>query len=112
MENLIKHIAWFYMTGVWPKNEIDHKDLDKSNNKWSNLREATHQQNMTNLPPKKSKTGFRGIKFYKENRYRVVLQVKGKKIHIGLFDFLDDAIKARNDAMVQYFEGFSKIEEN
>jgi hypothetical protein len=41
-------LAVLYMTGKWPKNHVDHQDQNRSNNRWDNLREATHSQNMAN----------------------------------------------------------------
>lgn len=38
-------IAFALMTGRWP-HLVNHKDGNPSNNKWENLEEATHQQNM------------------------------------------------------------------
>src|SRR6266852_2833677 len=55
-------LAWFYMTGKWPEDEIDHKDLNKSNNAWLNIREATNQQNKYNRSPTiKNKLGIKGV---------------------------------------------------
>lgn len=34
-------LAWFYVTGEWPKGLVDHKNLDRSDNRWENLREVT-----------------------------------------------------------------------
>lgn len=33
-------LAFLYMTGEWPKSDVDHIDMDRKNNKWANLREA------------------------------------------------------------------------
>lgn len=37
-------LAWFYVTGKWPADLIDHSDLDKGNNPFSNLREANNSE--------------------------------------------------------------------
>ena len=55
-------LAWLYMKGEWPRNEIDHIDHVRSNNKWNNLREATHQENSKNQKLHKTNTsGFTGV---------------------------------------------------
>ena len=40
-------LAWFYVYGEWPVNELDHIDEDKENNAIDNLREATHAENLS-----------------------------------------------------------------
>ncbi len=55
-------LAWFYMTGEWPATEIDHRDTDRTNNRWGNLRLATHSQNMYNRSVTvRNKTGYKGV---------------------------------------------------
>lgn len=44
----LHRLAWLYMTGAWPTQEIDHCDGDKSNNRWSNLRDVPVQVNRQN----------------------------------------------------------------
>lgn len=42
-------LAWLYMTGKWPSQEIDHINRDRADNRISNLRDVTHMVNMSNL---------------------------------------------------------------
>jgi len=41
-------LAWFYMTGSWPFYEIDHKDRNRKNHKFVNLRDVTGKVNCAN----------------------------------------------------------------
>lgn len=42
-------LAWLYMTGRWPKAEVDHKNGAKSDNAFGNLRDVTGAINTQNL---------------------------------------------------------------
>ena len=44
----LHRLAWLFQTGQEPPQKIDHENRDPSDNRWSNLRECTHQQNMVN----------------------------------------------------------------
>lgn len=41
-------VAWWLMTGAWPSRGIDHINLDGRDNRWSNLRLASHSENLCN----------------------------------------------------------------
>lgn len=61
---LAHRLAWFLTYGVWV--ELDHRDLDKANNRLSNLRPATHCQNMQNRATFANNTS--GVKGLTANR--------------------------------------------
>ena len=41
-------LAWLLTFGEWPKDEIDHIDGDRSNNRLGNLRDVPHKVNQMN----------------------------------------------------------------
>ena len=41
-------LAWLYVNGFWPTSQIDHVNCIRTDNRASNLREATHGENQTN----------------------------------------------------------------
>lgn len=45
---LAHRLAFFYMTGLWPKEQIDHINGKRYDNRWVNLREASPSENGTN----------------------------------------------------------------
>lgn len=78
-------LAWFYMNGVWPKNEIDHINGLTDDNRLCNLREATSSQNKMNRNnPKSNKTGFVGVHKNKK-RFCASINVNKKTIRLGNF---------------------------
>jgi hypothetical protein len=100
--NYAEHrLAWFFIRGEWPEDEIDHEDLDKQNNKWSNLRPATSSQNKANrrargIYPK-------GVSFHKASGlYSSRAGKGGKQICFGYFKSPELAHRA-------YREGISNI---
>lgn len=46
-------LVWLLMTGTWPKDQIDHINRNKRDNRFVNLRECTAQQNSRNTAPSK-----------------------------------------------------------
>ena len=55
-------LAFLYIRGYWPRDEIDHKDGDGCNNRWLNLRGATRSQNAANRSVNgNNKLGIMGV---------------------------------------------------
>lgn len=86
---LAHRLAWFYVTGEWPKHQIDHIDGNKGYNAFSNLRDVVQAVNMQNQgrPQRSNKSGFRGVSFEKAtNKWRADISANGKRTTIGRFD--------------------------
>lgn len=80
--------------------EIDHIDGDRSNDRLSNLRVATRQQNQWNVLAKKS-----GVNLYRNGKYRATIQHK----HLGYFDSEAEAITAYETECKKRYGEFSKL---
>lgn len=77
-------LAWLYMMGVWPEFLLDHKDTNRSNNAWENLRPATSVGNTQNAKTRSdSKTGVKGVYLARNGRYAAVVQANGKRSFLG-----------------------------
>jgi len=84
-------LAWLYMTGAWPRHEIDHINLKPADNRWRNLREATHSQNQMNQGLGANNTsGFKGVS-KSGNRWRARIMINNKYYCLGSFDNIEDA---------------------
>lgn len=85
-------LAWLYFYGRWPVSDVDHKDLNKSNDAIDNLREATRSQNMANGPLRKdNKAGFKGVVKTSSGRFRATIRIGRKQSHIGTYESAEDA---------------------
>lgn len=94
---LAHRLAFYLVKGEWPENQIDHIDGNGLNNKWENLRHATHSENQRNRKlNKNNKSGFCGCYWNKrEKKWRAQAMVNGKMTYIGSFHCLNDAVEAR-----------------
>lgn len=81
-------LAWLYMTGNLPDLYIDHINGEKDDNRWCNLREATHAQNMWNTRKlTTNRSGLQGVSWHmRVAKWCAQVSFNGKKIHIGYFD--------------------------
>lgn len=97
-----------YLLKVRSGNVIDHKDRNGSNNRKSNLREATVSQNAINSKTRKNSSGFTGVWFHKESQFWCAsVVINQKSIWLGEYKNKDDAIKARLKAEAKYFSEFA-----
>jgi hypothetical protein len=95
---LAHRLAFLYVTGAWPLNDVDHIDGDPSNNKWSNLRDVPHQTNQQNIRAahkSNRSSGLLGVSLHvASGLWRARITVSGKEQCLGYFHDKDLAHKA------------------
>ena len=96
-------LAWLYMTGEWPKDQMDHINRIRDDDRWENLREATQSQNSFNREWAESSGDMRGIRPH-GNKYRVDIQR-----YLGLYDTLEEAKAVRDQALKENAGPFAVI---
>ena len=96
-------LAWLYMTGQHPLNDIDHIDGNPRNNSFNNLRDVTTAGNIQNQRRahnrNKTGAGFLGVsKLKSTKRWRARICTKGVQTLIGWFDTPEEAHQAYVEA--------------
>lgn len=102
-------VAWLYVHGTWPAQDIDHINGDRGDNRIANLRDVPNEINRENMRrPRGAATtsGLLGVFLHKQSgRWRARIQVKKKGIHIGMFDTPEEAHQAYLEAKRKLHEG-------
>lgn len=104
-------LAWLYMTGAWPSDVVDHRDMDGLNNRWGNLREATKSQNAANSRLSRANTsGFKGASYHQQSgRWRATIMVSGKQKWLGYHDTPEAAHAAYRAALIERSGEFARV---
>ena len=91
-------LAWLWMTGALPTHELDHKNRDRADNRWQNLREATPSQNRQNkCVAKRSFTGVKGVHLHRsrpgmgQTHWVAQARANGVCRRVRCYGFLDEA---------------------
>lgn len=101
-EYLAHRIIWFIKTGHWPA-QVDHINHDRTDNRWSNLREVVSRQNQLNTSlSSNNSSGVNGVRILPSKRYCAFIMVQGKQISLGTYDTLEEAASARKLADQKY----------
>ena len=100
-------IAWLFHYGKWPSLNIDHRDGNGLNNRITNLREATVQQNgMNRKLDSRNSCGVTGVRWCKNSKkWNARITFNKQLIQLGYFLSFEDAVKVRKEAEKKY--GFS-----
>jgi HNH endonuclease/AP2 domain len=105
-------LAWLYMTGAWCRPMIDHRDCDRTNNRWKNLRCATFSANAANRGrPRNNASGFKGVHRRRDSgKWRAQIWKDGRAIYLGQFRTPEEAHAAYVAKARELFGEFARAE--
>lgn len=100
-------LAWLYVYGVWPENDIDHRNGVRTDNRIENLRDVSRSVNLQNIrsPKSTSQTQMLGVSVYRNGRFSAQIKVAGRKRHLGYFDTKEQAHNAYLIAKARFYVG-------
>jgi|KBSSwiStaDraftv2_1062776.scaffolds.fasta_scaffold633658_2 hypothetical protein len=80
-------LAWLYVYGDWPANQIDHINRNRTDNRIVNLREATGPQNCANAKARSSRSGLKGAHWNKRygGKWSATIHRNGRAQWLGYF---------------------------
>lgn len=105
-------LAWLYVHGVWPKEDLDHINGDPADNRISNLREATDAQNLANMKtPVTNTSGYKGVQWHKAaQKWTATFKHNGETYYLGLFENKEDARRVYREQIVRVKGEFARLD--
>lgn len=85
---------------------IDHRDNNHKNNQKSNLRRANRFQNQQNRKTNRKNTLPKGVRRLPSGKYNVRIQTENKRVVVGTFNTLEEAVVQRNRVAKQLHKDF------
>ena len=97
-------LAWLYITGSHPIDQIDHVNGIRDDNRFLNLREVTNSENAKNSKHRINNTsGHIGVGFeIRGCKWVAIIKVEGKIISLGRYTDKNEAVEARKKAEIKY----------
>lgn len=101
---LAHRLAWLYVTGRDPFQQIDHINHDRTDNRIKNLREVSALENRKNSKKSTNNTsGHPGVYWCKQKKkWRARITVNGQDHNLGRFTEINDARNAVDAAKEKY----------
>lgn len=102
----VKHrahrLAWLYVHGRWPADQLDHINRDRADNRLANLRECTGAENHQNRGVR-AKSGVQGVRWHKQGqKWQARIRINGREVYLGLHETVEAASQAYQEAKGKY----------
>lgn len=109
---LASRLAWLYMTGEWPKLEIDHINGIPNDDRWANLREVSHKNNCQNRKKFKRRVEDLPTGVYRNGKkFCATIMINGRSKHLGTFLTPKDASLAYEKQATIVFGQYKRLEQ-
>lgn len=97
-------LAFLYMTGTLPKDNVDHINGNGLDNRWCNLRDVSYSDNSRNAKRFITNTsGHTGVYWeISAKKWRARIYLDGKLKDLGCFEHIENAVLARKNANLMY----------
>jgi hypothetical protein len=115
----LHRVIWLLVKGEWPNSQVDHENGIRSDNHWTNLREATAQQNSHNrkCPKSNKSSGLKGVSLSSNRwdgtrggkKWKSMIRYNDKSVYLGCFHKKSDAHQAYIDASKELFRQFANV---
>jgi hypothetical protein len=102
-------LIWLWVYGEWPTPQIDHENLNKDDNRLSNLRLASCSQNLANQRGRRAKSGFKGVRRFGA-KWQAAIHLGDKNYHLGMYPTPELAHAAYCEAAVAAHGKFARKE--
>ena len=92
-----QRLAWLYIYGAWPEDQVDHINCVRDDNRIENLRAADNAENQGNRRKARSdsSTGVIGATWHpRSKKFQAMIRAGGKQKYLGLFNTAEEAHQA------------------
>ena len=106
LRTTVHRLAFFYMTGEWPPEDVDHINGNRDDNRWLNLRLVSRSVNLQNRhgPGIKNTTGFLGVS-PSGGKYLAQIRADGCAKYLGRYSTPEEAHAVYVEAKRKYHAG-------
>jgi hypothetical protein len=103
-------LAWLYVYGIWPTDQLDHKFGVRADNRIAELREATRVENGRNRKMhRNNSSGFRGVSWNKfKRKWCAQIRLPGRIIYRGQFNTAKEASDSYEAKAKELFGDFRR----